>query len=97
MVTVEALETFLFKDYDKVEIITKKTTKANEFAKGDRFKCDNDIAKYLCGENPLKRAVVQVIEVEPEKPKVEKAKPEEPKTQETTEKPKKKKIDKKTK
>ena len=88
MIKVEVLETFTFKDYDKVEIIQKKGSKANEFTKGDIFMCDEATADYLSGNNPLKKSVIKVIEVIPEKP-VEQAK--------NIEKPKKKKIDKKVK
>ena len=85
MITVEATETFSYKDYDKVEILVKQAGKPNEFKAGDRFKCDEEIARYLGGENPIKRAVVKVIEVEPKKTITE----EKPAT------PKKKKITKK--
>lgn len=83
MVTVEATETFLYKDYNKVEIIAKQGTKVGEFRKGDRFKCNDEMAKYLCGENPLNRPVVKVIEIEPKQKKEET-------TEKLTEKPKKK-------
>lgn len=89
MVKVEALETFLFKDYNKVEIINKKGNKPNEFKAGDTFKCNEEIADYLSGNNPIKKSVIKIIEVIPEKKLTEQTK--------DTEKPKKKKIDKKVK
>lgn len=67
MVKVEAKETFNFGDYEKVEIVQKKGSKPSEFTKGDIFICDNKIAEYLDGNNPIKRSVINVLEVIPEK------------------------------
>lgn len=64
-VKVEATETFTFKDYDKVEIITKRGNKPNEFQRGDTFICDEETAMYLSGKNPLKKKVVDVLEIMP--------------------------------
>ena len=46
----------------------------NRLMVGDTFECQKDLADYLLGDNPIKRAVVKVIEIIPEKteePKVE--------------------------
>lgn len=65
MVKAEVTETFTFRDFDKVQIVQKKSTKKNEFQKGDIFICDNDIAKYLSGENALNKNVIKILEVTP--------------------------------
>ena len=66
MIKVEVLEKFSLKDFDKIQNI--KRASVDEMGKlfiGDTFECDEEMAKYLLGENPLDRAVVKVIEVEP--------------------------------
>ena len=69
MVKVEATETFTFKDYGKVQIVTKKGERPNEFQQGDTFVCDDETAEYLGGKNPLNKSVVKIVEVIPkEKP-----------------------------
>lgn len=66
MVKAEVIETFTFKDYAKLEIITKRGNKPNEFQKGDVFICDDETAKYLSGKNPLNKKVINVFEIIPE-------------------------------
>ncbi len=90
MIKAEAKQQFNLKDYTKVEIIKKWSEKPNEFNKGDQFYCDQEMADYLSGNNPLQMNVIQILEVIPE---VETPKEQEP----TVEKTKKKKIDKKSK
>lgn len=103
MVRVEATETFTLKDHAKVEIVTKKGSKPEEFKAGDTFICDDDMAKYLTGANPLKRSVVKVLEVipakEPEKkePEVKEPETKEPEKPKNIKKTNSKKIDKKIK
>lgn len=110
MVKVEVTDTFTLKDYEKVEIISKKGFKPDEFTKGDILKCDDEMAKYLDGENALKKSFIKVLEVIPAKvelkeepvydgmPEFKKEEPKEDakKPKKTTE-TKKKKIDKKVK
>ena len=72
MVEVEVIEIFTLKEFKKLKDI-KRAIKEHEDAKydgklypRDTFKCDNEMAKYLTGANPLRKIVVKVIEVEPE-------------------------------
>ena len=90
MIKAQVIETFLFKDYDKVEIVKKASSKPNEFLAGDIFKCDNETAEYLSGKNPLKMKVIEALEVIPEAN-------DQNETFAKTDKQKKKKIDKKIK
>lgn len=60
---------------------------------GDTFECDEDMQKYLLGDNKYKKAFVRVIEVIPEEPKVE-PKVEKPIEQSKVEKPKKRIVKK---
>lgn len=106
MIKVEVIEKFSLKDFDKIQNV--KRTSVDEKGKlfvGDTFECDEEMAKYLLGDNPLKRAVIKIIEVEPkeetideiiEQPIEEETEPitdgivEEPKEQETEPKHEKK-------
>ena len=75
MIKVEALQDFSLRDFNKVEELERKGKNKDGFIfKGDTFKCDENLCEYLCGKNPLNKAVVQVVEVIPEtkeEPKVE--------------------------
>ena len=67
MIKVEVIEKFNFKDYDKIKdsLIRKSIAIEGQLFVGDTFECDKKTADYLLGENPLNKAVVRVIEVEP--------------------------------
>lgn len=95
MIRCEVIENFNLKEFDKLKIIERKgpDTKG-QLTKGDIFECDEEMAKYLTGENPLKKVVVEVIEVKEEKPVVEE-KHEVVIEEVVKEKPKKKKTSKK--
>ena len=69
MIKCEVLEKFNLKDYDKLENIKRGTSfdKYGELYPTDTFECSKDMADYLTGNNPINRAVVKVIEVEPKK------------------------------
>ena len=69
MIKVEVLEDFTLKDFDELKNIERGTTKEEKgkLFKYDRFECSKDMCEYLTGKNPLNRAVVKVIEVEPKK------------------------------
>ena len=100
MVKAEVIDTFTLKDYAKLEIIKKRGSKPDEFTKGDVFICDDKMAKYLNGDNPLNKKVITVIEVIPAKQpevKEEKKVETEPVKPKKTVETKKKKIDKKVK
>lgn len=68
MIKCEVIERFDLKDFNKLKNIQRKAI--NEEGKlfvGDTFECDEEMAKYLLGDNVLKKVVVKVIEVEPKK------------------------------
>ena len=69
MIKVEVLEDFTLKDFGELKNIERGTSKKEEgkLFKYDKFECSKDMCEYLTGKNPLNRAVVKVIEVEPEK------------------------------
>lgn len=68
MIRVEALDNFDLKRYDELKNIkrTGKDIYGSLFV-GDTFECTQDLVEYLTGNNPLNKAVVKVIEVQPEK------------------------------
>lgn len=68
MIRCEVIENFNLKEFDKLKIIERKgqDTKG-QLTKGDIFECDEEMAKYLTGNNALNKTVVKVIEVKPEK------------------------------
>ncbi len=68
MIKVKVIEEFTLKDFDKLENI--KRANADEKGKlfvGDEFNCDENMAKYLTGNNLLGKTVVEIIEVKEEK------------------------------
>lgn len=64
MIKVEVEEEFTLEDFNKLKNIVRadKEEKGRLFPK-DTFECDEDMADYLTGNNPVNRAVVKVIEV----------------------------------
>ena len=70
MIRCEVIEQFTLNDFEKLEDIKRKSfvTYGTLFV-GDTFKCDEDMAKYLSGNNSKCKKVVKIIEVEPEKNK----------------------------
>lgn len=93
MIRCEAIEQFTLKDFDKLSNIKRKSieVKGTLFV-GDTFECDEDMVKYLTGNNEQGKTVVKVIEVEPYEVKIVDADKVEVKV---IEKPKKKKSSKK--
>ena len=86
MIKVEVIERFTLKDFNELKNIKRKSVeKEGTLYVGDTFECSEDMAKYLTGDNALKKAVVKVIEIVPQK--IEKEAIDEKKE----EKPKKKK------
>ena len=66
MIKVEVIEKFSLKDFKKVKNVKRKSVDVQgTFFIGDTFECDEEMAKYLTGENALKKVVVKVLEVEP--------------------------------
>lgn len=68
MIKVEVIEEFTFKDFYKIKdsLVRKSREKEGYLYVGDTFECDEDMMKYLTGDNVLKKVVVKVIEVIPE-------------------------------
>lgn len=71
MIKVEVIETFNLERYNELKNIQRKG--ANTIGMlyvGDKFECEKELADYLLGDNPIKKAVVKVIEVIPEKKEI---------------------------
>lgn len=88
MVKVEVIEKFTLKKFDELKNVERGA--GNPDIKGsltakDTFECTKEMADYLTGNNPFKKIVVKVIEVEPKEVIKE----------DQEEKPKKKKSSKK--
>lgn len=67
MIRCEVLEKFSLRDFDKLSNIKRKSVDVKgELFVNDTFECDEKMAKYLTGNNPLNKIVVKVIEVTPE-------------------------------
>jgi len=92
MVKVEVVECFTLRDYQKLQNVVRKGADIpGGLFVGDTFECDTELAQYLMGNNHLKKTVVKIIEVIPEK----KEQFEKPIKVEKTIKPAKKKTSKK--
>ena len=72
MIKVEVIENFTLQRFDELKNIERATqeVKGKLFAK-DRFECSKELTDYLLGNNPLKKAVVKLIEVVPEEETIE--------------------------
>ena len=85
MIKCEVIENFTLEKFNELKNVKKVVNrKDNEFGVKDTFECEKEMADYLTGNNPLKKAVVKVIEVKPDKTeevaKKEEIKIEKPKT-----------------
>ena len=68
MIKCKVVEKFDLKDFDKLKNIKRKSADVKgTLYVDDEFECDEEMAKYLTGDNALNKVVVKVIEVEPEK------------------------------
>ena len=67
MIKCEVTEEFTLGEYKKLKNIERASEKKEEgrLYKKDTFTCDKEMADYLLGDNPIKRAVVKVIEIIP--------------------------------
>lgn len=73
MIKVKVTEDFTLEKFNEIKnIIRKNKGKEGKLFIGDIFECDEKMADYLTGNNPINRAVVKVIEVIPEKENTEK-------------------------
>ena len=66
MIKVEVIEKFTLKDFDELQNVERKSvdTKGSLYV-GDTFECSEAMAKYLMGDNALKKVVVKILEVKP--------------------------------
>ena len=69
MIKVEVVnEDFTLERFGELKnIVRKNKEEKGKLFKGDVFECSEELCDYLSGNNPLKKAVVKIIEVEPEK------------------------------
>lgn len=73
MVKVEVIEQFTLKEFKKLKNIERAMKEHKDkrydgkLYPRDTFECDDEMAKYLTGDNALNKVVVKVIEVEPKK------------------------------
>lgn len=64
MIKCIVTEDFSLREYGKLTNITRKARNVEgKLFVGDTFECDNEMAEYLTGKNPLNKVVVDVIEV----------------------------------
>ena len=64
MIKCQAIENFTLNDYNKLCNVKKVIKKNdNEFSVGDTFECDEQMAKYLNGNNPKGSNVIKIIEI----------------------------------
>lgn len=67
MIKLQAIESFTLERFDELENIERAGQDTyGRINTNDKFECTKDLANYLLGDNPVKRAVVKVIEVIPE-------------------------------
>lgn len=70
MIKVEVIEDFKYAKFDEIkDTITRYNPNKKEEGKlyvKDTFECDEETCEYLTGKNPIKKVVVQIIEIAPE-------------------------------
>lgn len=77
MVKVEVIKEFTLGDFNKLKNLKRKNEKKNldgYLYVGDIFECNEEMGKYLTGNNDVKEVVVKVLEIVPEKLKTKKNK-----------------------
>lgn len=68
VIKCEVIEQFTLKEFDKLKNIKRKSV--DNYGKlyiGDTFECDEQMAKYLTGNNEKGKTVVKILQVEPKK------------------------------
>ena len=66
MIRVEAIEDFTLADFKKINIKKRKLADVEgSVFKGDIFECEEDMVKYLMGNNRDGKTVIKILEVEP--------------------------------
>jgi len=95
MIKCVVTEDFSLREFAKLTNIVRKARNVEgKLFVGDTFECDEEMAEYLTGKNPLNKVVVNVIEVKEAKV-VEEVKQEETTEVEEPKKTTKKKTAKK--
>lgn len=69
MIRVEAILDFELKDFEKISNIQRAGGRNKEgwLYTGDKFECDEDMVKYLTGNNKYGITAIKVIEFKPKK------------------------------
>lgn len=71
MIKCIVTEDFTLKDFAKLKNITRKARNVEgKLFIGDSFECDETMADYLTGNNPLNKKVVEVVEVKIKEAKI---------------------------
>ena len=71
MIKCEVIKEFTLKRFNELKNIKRKNFDIKgKLYVGDTFECDEDMVKYLTGNNDKGEVVVKVIEVEPEMPTI---------------------------
>ena len=66
MVKCKVIEEFTLEKFDELKnIVRKSKEEKGRLFVGDIFECNEDMAKYLTGDNPINKVVVKVIEIIP--------------------------------
>lgn len=72
MIKAHVIENFNFTRKNELKNLEKRNVNTETLEVGDSFECTKEIADYLLGDNPLKRAFIEIIEVKPEEKKTAK-------------------------
>ena len=67
MIKVEVIEDFTLARFDEIKksLVRKGKEVQGKLFKGDTFECDEELVKYLSGDNVYKKPYVKVIEILP--------------------------------
>ena len=73
MIKLQATEDFSLQRFNEIKELERHSNKEENgmVYKDDVFNCEKDLADYLCGNNPLNRAVVKILEIEEPKEQLE--------------------------
>ena len=70
MVRVEVIKEFTLEEFYRVKNLQRKQyNQVGRLFVGDTFECDEEVAKYLTGNNQKGEIVVKVLEVDPKEEK----------------------------
>ena len=70
MIKCEVVKDFTFGRFDELKNIVRRNVEVKgQLYIGDTFECDEDIAKYLYGNNERGEIVIKILEIIPQKVK----------------------------